>query len=149
MLLELERFAKGNSTTAGRLFIDNTFVCYTLEDSVRAEKIMHKTAIWQGFYELELHRVKTPMTERYRQRFDWFHWHLKLKDVPEFENVYIHIGNKHTDSSGCVLVGESVIYENNEYHLTKSVTAYHSLYKKLFPVLDIGERVVFEVAHKF
>ena len=38
--------------TAGSLFIDNTWFCYTLEDKVRDVKVYGKTAIAYGTYEV-------------------------------------------------------------------------------------------------
>ena len=47
------------------------------------------------------------MTERYRAKYPWFTWHIEIMNVPEFENVYVHIGNTEKDTDACVLLGDT------------------------------------------
>jgi hypothetical protein len=52
MQIELERFKYSEKSTIGRLKIDGTFYCYTLENVVRSKgvKLDGKTAIPAGTY---------------------------------------------------------------------------------------------------
>ena len=54
---------------------------------------------------------------------------LWLQDVPDFEWVYIHSGNNHKHTSGCLLVG----YSANEAAMTigRSRDAYSDLYQEV------------------
>ena len=58
----------------------------------------------EGTYRVGV-RQEGAMTERYYERFDWFKGMLHVLDVPNYTNIYIHIGNFETDTAGCLLVG--------------------------------------------
>lgn len=100
MMLRLQREPSTATSTPGRLYLVNggavTFLCYTLEDVVRAPgvKVPGRTAIPAGRYELRLSqsvRFKRELPEVLR--------------VPGFTGVRIHGGNTHADTEGCPLVG--------------------------------------------
>lgn len=93
MKIEVIRDIFRPNETLGKLFIDGTFFCYTLEDTVRDVKIKHKTAIQKGCYEV----VYAPSSKYGRLM-------PRLLDVPNFEGVLIHGGNTAMDTSGCILV---------------------------------------------
>jgi hypothetical protein len=76
------------------LTIDGVHQCFTLEDKVRPEKIFGLTAIPAGRYEVVVNESA--------------HFHKllpELVEVPNFEGVRIHSGNKAADTEGCILVG--------------------------------------------
>lgn len=68
----------------------------TLEDSARKVKVMHRTSIPAGRYQV----IPYVFSSKYEIR-------PLLKDVPNFSGVFIHVGNTDGDTSGCVLVGKS------------------------------------------
>jgi hypothetical protein len=73
------------------------FVCYTLEGT--------KTLIPKGIYRVE-YRTEGSLNEKYRVKFKDFHkGMLWIRNIPNFEYVYLHIGNTTLDSRGCPLVG--------------------------------------------
>ena len=96
MILELKRKIFTDDSTIGELSIDGKFVCYTLEDKVRDVKIKNVTAIPYGKYELAI-----TFSNRFQQYMPL------LLNVPGFEGVRIHSGNKSADTEGCILVGSS------------------------------------------
>jgi hypothetical protein len=96
MILELKRKIFTDDSTIGELSIDGEFVCYTLEDKVRDTKIQNVTAIPYGKYEVIIN-----FSNHFQQYMPL------LLNVPGYEGVRIHSGNKSTDTEGCILVGSS------------------------------------------
>ena len=81
MLITLQRYYRCSKHTKGLLFIDGLFECHTLEDTERSKKMHGQTAIPVGRYEVEKLKVLTPLTQRYRDRFNWFDWHFSNQPV--------------------------------------------------------------------
>jgi len=108
--------------TIGDMFIDGHLYCQTLEDKVRTgEKVPGKTAIPAGRYEVRLtysNRFKVVMPQ--------------LMNVPGFEGIRIHSGNKPEHTEGCLLVGKEV---GDEVH--KSRDTYNDLMDVLEGVYKI------------
>lgn len=96
-----------NESTIGEFRVDNEFLCWTLEDTCRKNKIPHQTAIPPGRYEIVLRH-----SEKWKQTVPW------LLEVPNFTNIQIHPGNSKDDTSGCILVGmrkgENMIYDSRK-----------------------------------
>ena len=149
LTLELHRFAFGEKSTLGKLYIDGTpsrrFECFVLEDERRAVKVINETCIPPGIYEIEF-RLGSPSFGHYDQKFDNHHGIPHLQAVPEFEFVYIHPGNRETDTSGCLLPGvHPVILPDGEFEVHRSTQAYLELYRKIKLAKDAGERVVIHI----
>lgn len=128
MELLLQRHISTARSTTGELFVDGMFQCYTLEDVVRpeGEKIYGETAIPAGRY-----RVGITWSPRFQRNMPL------LNDVPGFEGVRIHPGNKPEDTEGCILVGHAL----EQDWVGGSRAAYVELYDKLIKVQMLGEEV--------
>jgi len=133
MKLELKRFSSGADSTLGILLADGVFECFTLEDEYRTDKIKGETRIPAGIYKVEKREVLSGLTEKYRKKYPWFDFHFMLQDVPNFQYVYIHIGNDDDHTDGCLLVGDSIKSNrfNNDNNLTTSGPAFKRLYQKM------------------
>lgn len=138
ILRRLETCPKG---TIGALYLDDDFVCFTLEDPIRVgEKIPGNTAIPSGSYQLAK-RKHGRFYEIYKTR--WSHqFSIEIMNVHNFTDVLIHTGNDHGDTSGCVLVGFSCDAMN--VRVSDSWRAYKYLYKLIgsleeMPKILIGE----------
>ena len=102
MNLQVKRFHFGPTATIGRLYVDGSFHSYTLEDTVRELpgvavekwKVAGKTAIPVGTYTVAL-----TFSNRFQKVLP------QLLNVPGFEGIRIHPGNKSADTEGCLLVG--------------------------------------------
>jgi hypothetical protein len=116
MILQLKRKIFTDDSTIGELSIDGVFVCYTLEDKVRTTKVQNVTAIPYGKYEVIIN-----FSNRFQQYMPL------LINVPNYEGVRIHSGNKSTDTEGCILVGSS----KSLNFIGNSRATYKSLFAKM------------------
>src|SRR5262245_62159357 len=96
MQLQVVRKIFTDKSTIGELSVDGKFECFTLEDVVRAVKIKSETAIPAGSYE-----VAVTFSNKFKKLLPL------LMNVPNFEGVRIHSGNKPEDTEGCILVGQT------------------------------------------
>ena len=97
MHLRLDRDWPDSERTIGRLYNDDAFLCYTLEDRVRPAgeaKVYGETAIPAGTYAVVLD---------YSPKFKRILPHVL--NVPGFEGIRFHGGNTEADTLGCILVG--------------------------------------------
>lgn len=154
MNLILQRFSDNRDSTLGLLFKKITdgrgerplFMAYTIEDEYRSEKVSKETRIPAGFYELKLRQELTPLTLKYRKRFNWFTYHIEITNVANFTGVYIHVGNTDDDSAGCVLVGDNA--DNNTLgagSISNSLQAYTRIYQQIVSQLEGGSKVHLEI----
>lgn len=116
MQLTLQRIAKRETYTIGRLYVDGIYVCDTVEDKDRGLKSHHpleqikkvkvygETAIPMGTYTIDMDKVSPKFSSR--------SWAMpysgkipRLRSVPGFESILIHPGNTAASSLGCILVG--------------------------------------------
>lgn len=147
MNLELVRYAYGADSTLGKLYVDEAFECFILEDERRDVKVPGKTCIPPGRYEILL-RNEGPMNERYRDRYDFHEGMLWFQDVENFTYIYFHTGNKEEHTDGCPLTGQMpVILPDGEFEIARSRAAYVPFYKKVVAVLKT-ERVWIHVREK-
>lgn len=124
MQIIVNRLYRRPNYTIGKLYIDGSYYCDTLEDVVRdiqpdgAGKIYGKTAIPAGTY-----RVQMTYSPKFKRKLPL------LMDVPHFTGVRIHAGNTAADTEGCVLVGRNravgmvLDSRKTENELTKKITA--------------------------
>ena len=146
MELQLFRFSSQENDTLGLFYINKNFACFTLEDELRTLKVMNETRIPAGRYQIKF-RKTGGFHQRYTQKFPGMHkGMLHLQDVPNFEYVLIHIGNKDDDTAGCILVGD-----NSQQNITEegfigsSTTAYKRIYPQIAEALENDEDVWIDI----
>lgn len=142
MKLEVLRFSSQKRDTLGLLF-DITdgrrFLCFTLEDEDREEKVMHETRIPAGTYKLRLKKWGG-YHDRYAKRFKDIHQGMiEVLDVPNFTHILIHCGNDEGDTSGCLLLGNS---QTENIVSTGFVGSSTGAYKRVYP--EIAEAIAEE-----
>lgn len=130
MKLTLYRTIFGPRSTIGELFLDGGFLCYTLEDVVRPEKIKGETAIPAGLYAVDI---------TYSPRFA--RMLPLLLAVPDFEGVRIHPGNRPEDTEGCILVGTQAGVDV----VTNSRVAFDQLFGLMVHARNSGESIRIEI----
>lgn len=118
MLIEVKRFDFKDTYTTGRMYINNLYFCYTLEDVVReGEKVNGQTAIPIGTYDVIIDdstRFGRPMPH--------------ILNVPNFTGVRIHAGNTSKDTEGCILLGHT--YAGKDF-IGNSKSAFDVFFEKL------------------
>ena len=134
MKLLLERLQKATTYTHGKLSVDGTYCCETIEDccrglssnmseeEIKSKKIYGQTAIPTGIYKIDMNTVSPKFKDR-----SWAKPYggklPRLLNVPGYEGILIHVGNTVEDTSGCILVGT----EYSDGFLRNSATAFTSL----------------------
>ena len=121
MKLTVERKWRKDTYTVGRLYVDGAYFCNTLEDkdrglkqtddlaTIKRVKVYGETAIPIGTYRLSLNVVSP--------KYKAVAWYRSLNggkmprvlDVPGFDGIVIHPGNKAVDTYGCLLVGSNTV----------------------------------------
>ena len=137
----LERVARKEEYTIGKLYINGQYFCDTIEDTDRGLtskmsvdeilniKIAGKTAIPTGTYYVTL-GVKSAKfsTKKYEKQYGWINGYLpRLLNVKGYSGVLIHIGNEPKDTDGCLLVGEN----KAKGKVLNSTATFQKLYKIL------------------
>jgi len=127
MFLNLRRKYYFPESVIGRLFIDEHFECYTLEDVERGTKVLGKTAIPRGTYTVILD---------YSNRFKRIMPHIL--EVPGFTGIRIHPGNTAEDTEGCILVGSA----KGEGVIFNSRIAFNRLLAKMEMAESLSETII-------
>ena len=139
MNLEILRYSGNDDGTFGLLFLNGSFWSDVLEDEKRIIKVPGETCIPEGKYKLGIRRADTPLTLKYRQRYDFFKYHVEILNVPNFIGIYLHPGLHSGHTKGCPLIGNRIT--NNRYEqarLSPDITPWKELYLLLYPHLDNG-----------
>lgn len=149
--LDLRRIVDNGDATAGYMVEMNPnpfFIGYTCEDQKQLNgKVKGETRIPGGGkrYELVINNVLTNLTKAYRERYNWFEFHIMVKDVEGFVGIYLHIGNDDDDTDGCILIGDT---QNNIMlkpaigkPILNSTNAFRRFYERYYPLLKKGDKV--------
>jgi len=124
MKLTLKRIALRDNYTIGKLYVNDVYLCDTLEDKVRdlnrdgdldepgETKVWGETAIPFGTYAIEL-----SMSPKFKKILP------RLLKVKGFEGILIHPGNIPEHTHGCILVGRNTI----KGKLTESAATFENL----------------------
>ena len=145
MIIELDRLQDNGKSTIGVMKIDGIFECFSLEDAFNKPKIYGQTRIPDGEYKIKL-RKEGGMTKKYSAKYgDEHEGMLWLQDVKDFEWVYIHTGNKHEDTDGCILIGTGCDSNKMRQNVTGSVLKYKKTYAKILDAMKNGEEVTIKI----
>lgn len=119
MILHIQRFARRDKYTIGRLYVDGVRFCDILEDTdrgltsdmseaeIKRRKVYGKTAIPTGTYDVLLSYspkfANRPWATKYRGMLPL------INGIPGFSRVFLHVGNTADDTDGCPLLGKNTI----------------------------------------
>jgi len=137
---EVLRFSSQEDSTLGMLF-DVTdgrkFLCFTLEDEARDEKVMGETRIPAGTYKIKL-RKEGGYHNRYVTKFGSMHkGMIHVQDVPGFTYILWHTGNTDEHTNGCLLFGDTSQQNiSKEGFIGASTDAYKRVYPSIAEALE-------------
>lgn len=108
MNLTLKRLNLTPNYTEGELYVNGVYFCKTLEDTNRdlnkngqfdnnEKKVYGETCIPYGKY-----KVILSYSPKFKRELP------EILEVPNFQGIRIHRGNKISDTLGCVLCGEKI-----------------------------------------
>ena len=108
MNLTLKRLNLTPNYTEGELYVNGVYFCKTLEDTNRdlnkngqfdnnEKKVYGETCIPYGKYKIIL-----SYSPKFKRELP------EILEVPNFQGIRMHRGNKISDTLGCVLCGEKV-----------------------------------------
>jgi hypothetical protein len=126
MKIKVVRSVFNPKATLGKMFINEAFFAYTLEDTDRnlkgdcSKKIKSQTAIDAGTYEVVI---------SYSNNFKRY-LPLLLK-VPCFDGIRIHGGNTCEDSHGCILIGEHSNMQDKIWNCASKMKSLMALLKSV------------------
>ena len=145
MILEIKRDNWNETTTLGKLYIDDVYFCETLEDREREfdVKIKGETAIP---FDLEM-KVKIHLSNHFKREVLLLYTEDDEVTISNgevtFSYVYLHGGNTYKDTLGCPLVAYLRINDN---------TIQGSAEKDLFDIVSkrikLGEEVKIKITSK-
>lgn len=145
MKIQLKRFFKNEECTIGKIYADNIFQCYSLEDRIRDKKIAHETAIPAGEYPVKLIKYGS-IHERYKKDPRTAQVHdgmFLLENVPGYTDILIHMGLTKADTWGCILCGAE--YDSEKNTLRNSSGGYLKLYLTMLAAAKRKETITIEV----
>lgn len=138
MKLKLVRTIVKDGFVEGKLYIDDVFECYTVEDTDRhleagGTKVQNATAIPKGEY-----TVIMSASNRFKKILP------EVLNVPGFSGIRIHSGNSSKDTEGCIIVG-SVNTKTDDDWVGGSVIALGRLMPKLNKAFKAKQPITLEV----
>lgn len=157
MKLTLKRIFTCPDYTIGHLYIDDIYICDTLEDTDRgldnnmsekeiaSKKIKGTTAIPTGTYKV-LMNILSP-------RFSKVEYYKRicggkvprLENVKGFSGVLIHTGNSAKHTEGCLLLG----YNKIKGAVVDSRKAFETVYNKLDIANRIGQSIYITIKRSY
>ena len=106
--ITVKRTYHGEYYTIGKLYVNDEYLCDTLEDTdrmlnssideetIKKRKVYGQTAIPIGTYKVEI-----TYSPKFKKKLP------RLFNVKGFDGILIHSGNTKEDTLGCILVGEN------------------------------------------
>ena len=128
------------------LKLDGLNIGYVIGDEPRVEKVAGETRIPANMYELKIRKELTPLTKRYKSKFNWFEYHIEITGIFNFKDVYVHIGNDEGDTAGCPVIGrDASLTDKGEFRNKLSTDLYKEWYIATYKALKYGKRVFWNI----
>lgn len=131
MKAELKRTSYNEDGTFGMLYIDDEFLCYTMEPEDKGNK-KNISCIPLGEYVCK--RIRS---HKFGNTFE-------VTDVPNRSAILIHSGNTEDDTRGCLILGDVVgLDENkNKIGVFGSKKAFKKFFEKTIEVNEFNLNII-------
>lgn len=143
-----KRLYNTNESTLALLLFNNKPFGFIIEDEPRAVKVKGETRIPAGRYKLGIRYENTPLTLKSRQNKYykcWFKYFIEVLDVPDFSNIYFHIGNNESHTAGCQIGAKNATVYNGEFICKNSSAMIKEFYEVVYPLLEQGKEVYYTI----
>lgn len=151
--LRLERIFSNSTYTIGKLYLNDKYICDTIEDTdrklssnmtvdeIKKIKVQNKTAIPYGTYKVAMDVVSPSYS-----KVDYYVKNYgakipRLLNVKGFEGVLIHPGNTEKDSAGCIIVGSNKV--------KGKVINSRAIFDKLYKLIKGKNDLTIEIIKKY
>ena len=153
MKILVKRVAKKEKYTIGKMYVDDVYICDTIEDKdrdltqntplndIKKKKVYGQTAIPSGTYNVTLDVVSTKFVQKPYFKELCGGKLPRLMNVPGFDGVLIHTGNDEDDSYGCIIVG----YNKVKGKVIESRKAFEKLYPILKQASNKKEKITIQI----
>lgn len=154
MKLLLDRKWKKEEYTIGKLYVDGSPFCETLEDKDRGLK---STMPSEEIKKIKQAKVTAIPTGTYKVRMDVVspkystkEWYVKnchqarmprVDGVPGYAGILIHPGNTSADTDGCILVGQNKV----KGKVINSKETFFKLYNMMYDAYKKGESITITI----
>lgn len=138
MRILVDRYISDEDTTLSKLYIDGVYQCDGLEPDYRKNHAAHHSRIPAGIYKLGV-RTTGGYHNRYSKMFPWHKGMLHVLNVEGRKWILHHIGNYHTNTKGCLLVGSA---DEKAMTVWISKNAYKNYYKKVIDAAIAGNATI-------
>jgi hypothetical protein len=145
MRIHVQLIAETPESSLSVVTVAGEFLCFALEDGYKERKVKGQTRIPPGIYKVGRRKVGG-FYEQFRLGFG-HDFAIQLLDVPNFQNILVHIGNTVADTAGCLLVGFGAAH-NGKFTLSQSTAAYLHFYEVVKLAFDRGDAVEVEISRE-
>lgn len=153
MKVTVKRIAKKDKYTIGKVYIDDVYVCDSIEDKdrglsddmtleqIKKIKVKTQTAIPTGTYNLTL-KTQSPSFSKKTYYKNYCNGYLpRIQNVKGFDGILLHRGTDQNSSSGCIILG----YNKVVGKVVDSQKAFETVYTKLKEASSKGEKITITI----
>jgi len=138
-LILVERFIHHPDCEIGRVYVNDEYFCYSIEDARRTTKIPGETCIPEGTYPLGT-RWSPKFSPRYNHDMIW------VQNVDGFSYILIHTGNTVSDTEGCLLIGDKMGVIDGKDAVLNSRATYLTFYERVIGAITGGGQEIVYVS---
>jgi len=142
-LLRLDSTDRG---ITGIWFVDGKPYAFSIERPWK-DNAKSISSIPEGKYYVSFREDPTPLTMTYRSKYDFFNWHLEVKDVKDRSGIYIHVANKPEDVEGCLGIAEGCQGFGTHF-VPSSTKMYKKFYQLITPEIRRNGKVPLTISSK-